>query len=264
MRHRPRSGLVGVVRDRAQLHRGHAGELCGPEDPEALHRLDVTGAAAPDAGAGRDREDERVRQRCTGRREQPRVGIDAFDPRQREAGVDQVAVDGLRAEHERGSFDPAPAGDADVQERVRPPLRQRLRRLQRRLHRPDPAAERLRAADELQLPLGCCHDEHHGGDATRCVAAHRRHMAVDPPYRCFGMPKHRYEKHRYESVPGREAGETAQAGAGAAMPTLSKTSSASRPSSRTVSPSPKSPSSSRRASGFSTRRWIARFRGRAP
>ena len=35
-------------------------------------------------------------------------------------------------------------------------------------------------------------------------------------------------------------------------------------STRIVSPSPKSPSSSRSASGFSSSRWIARFSGRAP
>ena len=44
----------------------------------------------------------------------------------------------------------------------------------------------------------------------------------------------------------------------------SKTSSPSLASTRTVSPSPNSPSSSRSASGFSTRRWIARLSGRAP
>jgi hypothetical protein len=47
-------------------------------------------------------------------------------------------------------------------------------------------------------------------------------------------------------------------------PAFSKTSSPSRASTRTVSPSAKSPSSSRSASGFSTRRWSARFSGRAP
>jgi hypothetical protein len=52
--------------------------------------------------------------------------------------------------------------------------------------------------------------------------------------------------------------------AGSAARAFSNTSSPSRATTRTVSPSPNSPSSNRSASGFSTSRWIARFSGRAP
>ena len=55
-----------------------------------------------------------------------------------------------------------------------------------------------------------------------------------------------------------------QAAAGWAACAFSKLSSPSLASTRTVSPSANSPSSRRSASGFSSRRWIARFSGRAP
>jgi hypothetical protein len=54
------------------------------------------------------------------------------------------------------------------------------------------------------------------------------------------------------------------AAADAAASARSKASSPSRASTRTVSPSANRPSSSSSASGFSTSRWIARFKGRAP
>ena len=78
----------------------------------------------------------------------------------RRHGIEHVAVDGLRAEHERRRIDPARPGDPDVEHRVGPPLGERPRRLQRRLDRPDPAAERVDAADVRELPLGGGHDEH--------------------------------------------------------------------------------------------------------
>jgi hypothetical protein len=58
--------------------------------------------------------------------------------------------------------------------------------------------------------------------------------------------------------------EARQAAAGSASAAFSNTSSPSLASTRTVSPSANSPSSRRRASGFSSRRWIARLSGRAP
>lgn len=62
----------------------------------------------------------------------------------------------------------------------------------------------------------------------------------------------------------REAASTSQAAATSATAARSKASSPSRASTRIVSPSPKRPSRSAAASGFSTSRWSARFSGRAP
>ena len=59
-------------------------------------------------------------------------------------------------------------------------------------------------------------------------------------------------------VPGR------QAATASAVAAFSNTSSPSLASTTILSPFAKSPSSRRRASGFSTRRWIARLSGRAP
>jgi hypothetical protein len=65
-------------------------------------------------------------------------------------------------------------------------------------------------------------------------------------------------------VLGAPAPKLSYAAAGSAALAFSKTSPPSRASTSTVSPSAKSPSRSRSASGFSTRRWIARLSGRAP
>ena len=70
--------------------------------------------------------------------------------------------------------------------------------------------------------------------------------------------------------PARDAGRASSSrtcprrAAGSPTPARSNTSSPSRASTRTVSPSENRPSSSSRASGFSSSRWIARLSGRAP
>ena len=66
--------------------------------------------------------------------------------------IDHVAVDRLRAEDERRRLDAARAGDADVEHRVRPPLGERARRLQRRLDRADPAARTSRRRARARAP----------------------------------------------------------------------------------------------------------------
>ena len=70
--------------------------------------------------------------------------------------------------------------------------------------------------------------------------------------------------HRVRVAPGDGHDDARHAATGSDAAALSKTSSPSRASTLTVSPSAYSRSRSRIASGFSTRRWIARLSGRAP
>ena len=71
-------------------------------------------------------------------------------------------------------------------------------------------------------------------------------------------------RHRRHRRRRRLQDELARQEGGGGAAAFSKTSSPSRASTRTVSPSSNSCASRRRASGFSIRRWSARFSGRAP
>ena len=94
--------------------------------------------------------------------EQRGIGPGALDPRQRGGRVDHVAIDRLAAEDERRRLEHPRAGDPRVNDGVRPALLERASDLQRRLDRPDPAAERVEPVEKRELALGGGDDEHCG------------------------------------------------------------------------------------------------------
>ena len=120
-RQRVRSGSSISFEITPHLDGGHAGELGGPQNGEALHRLDVDAARPADARARADRAHVGVRERRAKPLEQRRIGQDA----RRHERAGGVAVDGLRAEDELERRQPARARDAHVQHGVGPQLRER-------------------------------------------------------------------------------------------------------------------------------------------
>ena len=79
-----------------------------------------------------------------------RLGVRERPRRHERSG--RVAVDRLRAEHERQRLEPARAGDADVEDGVRTLLSERAGRRDRRLDRPDPADERPQRPRPARAP----------------------------------------------------------------------------------------------------------------
>jgi len=104
--------------------------------------------------------------------EQRGVRLDALDARKRRAPVDHVAVDGLRAEHERRCVDRPRAGDADVEHRGDVPPEECVRCAERRLDGADAAARGLRTADDRELALCGGDDEEHARKVSERRLAH--------------------------------------------------------------------------------------------
>ena len=132
-------GLLDLVRDHAQLERGNALVHARREHRVALHRLDRRAGRAADARARADRQRERIGQRAPRGGEQPRVGRDRL--------AVAVAVDRLGADHGREQRHAAAAPgarDADVQDRRRAALGDRVLGRGVRRVRPDAADERPR------------------------------------------------------------------------------------------------------------------------
>ena len=88
--------LIHLVDDDPHFDRRNGGELAGPQDCEALHRLDFEAGRSPDSSGRRDRADARARQRATDRREQPGVRLCARRDDRSDCGV---RVDRLVADH---------------------------------------------------------------------------------------------------------------------------------------------------------------------
>ena len=192
----------------------------------------------------------------------------------------EIAVDGLGADHERARLEPAPAGDAEVQDGGGGPQRERPGRGGRRLDRPDPADEPV---PTVELPLGRGDEEDVGHAPILCAdalahsgglttASQERHsdgvfingmntVIVDPDVVAAARPRGRpLARGRCDGLllapPTR---------CRASLPVRRRTGSRRRrPSARIRVAVAKRPSSSSSASGFSTSRWIARFSGRAP
>ena len=88
-------------------------------------------------------------------------GSGALDPREGARRVDEVAVDRLRAEHERSGLEVARAGDADVEDAPGRVARERAGGRGAASTGPDPAAQRLgRRSTKRELELGGGDDEH--------------------------------------------------------------------------------------------------------
>ena len=114
----------------------------------------------------------RLRQRATRRGEQRGIGLDAFHARDPRLRVEDVAVDGLRADRNGCVRQRLRAGDPDLEHGVGSRLLDRAGSRECGLDRPDPADSDPRpvGVDERGLEVRRGDDEQHGATVTRSAS----------------------------------------------------------------------------------------------